>query len=95
MFYRTEDGQGTIHLNFGHRGGPSQCAGPRLAGDNAALGERCGRISVALCDHPAGQDLSGKPLTCDMPMCEQHRTRVGENLDHCPRHAKRSDAAAV
>jgi hypothetical protein len=50
-------------------------------------GTRCGRASVALCDAPAGRDLSGTPLTCDAPLCEHHRTRGGTNIDYCPRHA--------
>jgi hypothetical protein len=87
-FYRTEDGRGTVHINFGRRAGPAPCRGPLLTTDDAKLGAHCGRISVALCDAPVGEALDGTPLTCDMPMCEHHRTQVGPNLDHCPRHAK-------
>ncbi len=86
-FYRTEDGQGTVHLNFGRRGGPARCVAPALPGDDLGLGPKCARPSVALCDHPAGKDLGGRPLTCDAPVCDHHRTKVGQNLDRCPRHA--------
>ena len=87
-FYRTEDGRGTMHVNFGRKSGPLPCVGPTLPEDDVTLGSRCFRMSVALCDHPAGQDLAGKPLTCDAPMCERHRTKVGPDQDHCPRHAR-------
>ena len=86
-FYRTEDGRSSMHINFGRKSGPLACVADRLPNDDPAISLRCCRMSVALCDHPAGQDLAGKPLTCDAPMCERHRTRVGPNLDHCPRHA--------
>jgi hypothetical protein len=29
--------------------------------------------------------------TCDAPMCDEHATNVGPNLDHCPEHAKMSE----
>lgn len=85
-FYRTEDGQGSMHVNFGRKAGPLPCAALRLEGDAPLLSPRCCRLSVALCDGPAGKDLSGKPLTCDMPVCERHRTRGGTQIDYCPRH---------
>lgn len=84
-FYRIDLGEGrtaTAHFNFGRKRGPAPC----VAHDDE-LGERCARMSVALCDAPAGETLGGTPLTCDAPICEKHRTRVGPNLDHCPRHA--------
>lgn len=86
-FYRMDfDGKPAIvHMNFGRRAGPAPC----VARDEE-LGERCCRMSVALCDAPAGETLGGKPLTCDAPCCEKHRTRVGPNLDHCPRHARQA-----
>lgn len=82
-FYRMDfDGKPAIvHINLGRRAAPAPC----VARDED-LGERCSRMSVALCDHPAGTDVTGKPLTCDAPICEKHRTRVGVNRDHCPRH---------
>lgn len=92
-FYRTDDGQGTMHVNFGRKAGPAPCRGPLLPGDATAFGDICGRMSVALCDFPAGRTLGGQPLTCDMPLCEQHRTKVGTNQDHCPRHAKQERLA--
>lgn len=87
-FYRMDDGYTVVHINFGRKRGPVPCVAPRLEGDDPKVGERCGRITVALCDFHAGHDLAGKPLTCDAPMCERHRLKVGANLDHCPRHAK-------
>lgn len=87
-FYRL-DGGGFCHVNFGRKSGPAPCVGPAQAGDDLAkFGGRCGRMSVCLCDWPAGKDLAGKPVTCDAPVCERHRTRVGPNVDHCWRHGQ-------
>lgn len=85
--YRTEDGRGWMHVNFGRKAGPLPCRAPRLEGDDPSLGKVCARLGGKLCDAPAGEDLSGKPLTCDMPLCKKHATHVeGKNLDYCPRH---------
>lgn len=58
--------------------------------------KECGEIAPFLCDYP----MSDKPIpvigsmtmttlkTCDRPMCEDHRERVGENRDYCLRHAR-------
>lgn len=62
---------------------PDSCAGPLLPGDNAAVGQRCGRMAAHLCDAPT----SVRGITCDAPMCEQHRTNVGPDRDYCPLHA--------
>jgi hypothetical protein len=35
---------------------------------------------VALCDAVVG----ARGGTCNRKMCEDHRTRVGDDLDHCP-----------
>lgn len=88
-WYRTDDGNGVMHLCVrGRNGAPAACRAPRLEGDNHAHGEECGRMGGKLCDAPAGKDLGGKPLTCDMPLCEKHATHVdGKDLDYCPRHA--------
>lgn len=88
-FYRMgEPGEDFVaHVNFGRKPGAAGCRAPRLPGDKANWGDTCGRMSVALCDAPAGQDLAGKKLTCDMPLCEHHRARGGKNIDYCPRHA--------
>jgi hypothetical protein len=74
------------HLNFGRKGGPAPCKAAALPGDNRAIGAGCFRTSIALCDGPVGTDLDGTPLTCDMPICEHHRTKAGDNVDYCPRH---------
>lgn len=85
-FYRMDFGDGKpsiVHINTGRR----RAAAPCVAFDEE-LQDRCGRMSVALCDHPAGKTLGGKVMTCDAPMCEKHQTPVGRNRDYCPRHAK-------
>lgn len=84
-------GEDTIaHINFGRRKGrpgrPASCVAPRFAEDKPDWGDRCGRMSIALCDAPAGHDLAGKPTTCDAPMCELHRRKGGTDVDYCPRH---------
>jgi hypothetical protein len=86
MFYRTDDGQGSMHINFGRKAGPAPCIASALDSDNLSISKRCVRLSVALCDGPAGKSLDGKTLTCDAPICERHRTRGGKNIDYCPRH---------
>lgn len=87
-FYRVDLGperSGWAHINI--RRALRPCVGPALEFDDAAqFGGKCGRISIALCDAPAGEDLAGKPVTCDAPLCEHHRTRGGTNVDYCPRH---------
>lgn len=60
---------------------PAPCVMP----DFAEPGERCRRMSVALCDWPVSP--SGR-TTCSAPICERHRTHVGADRDYCPRHAK-------
>lgn len=57
---------------------------PRFEKDNPKLGDTCGRMSVALCDH----------LGCDKPMCELHRTKHASkaNTDFCSEH--KADAEA-
>lgn len=88
--YRSEDGRAWVHINFGRRkDSPLPCVGPALATDSPMSGwTTCRRISVALCDHPAGRDVDTKVLTCDAPVCDHHRTQVGPNADHCWRHTK-------
>lgn len=86
-WYRSPDGGTVMHVNFGRKAGPLACRAPRLPGDDPVFGEACGRMSSKLCDGPAGKDLAGKALTCDMPLCEKHATHVeGQDLDYCPRH---------
>jgi hypothetical protein len=89
-------GQDTAaHVDFARgRRGPAPCKARALEGDNLTIGAGCFRASVALCDAPAGADLDGSPLTCDMPICEHHRTRGARpNVDYCPRHAHLAAAA--
>ena len=90
-FYRIDQADGTtamVHMRLAARSTPTACK----CDDFANANERCLRMVVALCDHPAGEDLAGNPVTCDRPMCERHRTGVGDDLDHCPRHAAKGDA---
>jgi len=85
-WYRTEDGSGTMHLLIRGKGSPASCMSPALEGDNLEVGERCGRMAPYLCDFVVGHLRGGKASTCDAPMCERHRTRVGDDRDHCPKH---------
>jgi hypothetical protein len=32
--------------------------------------------------------LSGKPITCDAPICNGHATPDGIDRDLCPKHSK-------
>jgi hypothetical protein len=89
-WYRTEDGQGTYHalLCRSKHGVPSRCQAPRLAGDNPAHGETCGRSARKLCDGPRGPWSKLGSNTCDLPICERHAIHVdGQDLDYCPTHA--------
>lgn len=82
-WYRTPDGQGVFHVCIrGKKGAPAACRAPKLPGDSDAHGEECGRMSSKLCDARVGQSGS-----CDMPLCEQHATPAGPDIDYCPRHA--------
>ena len=96
-WYRSADGGTTFHVNFGRgraaaKNTPAPCVGPMLATDNPTIGQRCGRISVALCDFVVGRRVElGDPAgdrTCDAPVCDHHRTKMGPDLDHCWRHGK-------
>lgn len=89
-FYRiNQPGQPRLiaHLNFGRRV-PRACVFP----DVDVPTERCARVGEALCDGPAGEDLSGQALTCDAPMCRHHRTTTGPDTDLCPRCVRKRDA---
>jgi hypothetical protein len=46
----------------------------------------CSVPSTALCDYVIGVTLANKPITCDAPMCDAHRTRTSGARDLCPRH---------
>lgn len=45
----------------------------------------CGRTANYYCDYPVG---GGE--TCDKPLCKKCRELVGEELDYCPKHAKKA-----
>src|SRR5579871_467148 len=42
------------------------------------------REALALCDGPRPPASRATTSTCDMPICEEHRTRVGPGRDLCP-----------
>lgn len=46
-------------------------------------GHPCPASATIQCDYPLG---NGK--TCDAYICRGHAKRVGDNLDHCPTHAR-------
>ena len=48
----------------------------------------CGKPATILCDYPLP---SGK--TCDRPMCNKCRTKIGPDLDVCRVHNNPSDIA--
>lgn len=94
-FYRSDDGRSSMHVNFGRKPDPLQCRAPRFEKDDPVIGTLCLRMGGKLCDAPAGLDLAGKPLTCDMPLCVKHATHVdGKDLDYCPRHAHLATVSA-
>jgi hypothetical protein len=61
----------------------ASCKCPRFPEDDAQYGDLCGRMSTALCDAPLGARR-----TCDIPMCEAHRTpsTTKKNTDYCSQH---------
>lgn len=85
-WYRYGDpGEDTVaHINTGRKSSGERCVSPCFPKDNHKLGYMCGRMSVALCDHPK----------CDEPMCALHRTKhdTKENTDFCPKHAEDAKA---
>jgi hypothetical protein len=48
----------------------------------------CRLASTKLCDAEIGRALSGKPITCDAPICNGHATPDGIDRDLCPKHSK-------
>jgi len=53
----------------------------------------CRRSGVALCDHKLEAYQDGR--TCDLRLCDLHRTRTGPDADLCPYHAQQARAAGV
>ena len=95
-FYRIgKPGEDIVaHINTGRKKTGARCASPRFDLDNPAHGELCGRISAALCDYPLDSFPSHNTLlTCDRPMCEDHRTKhkTKPNTDYCTLHASEAD----
>lgn len=86
-FYRVgEPGRDAlVHLNLARKATPDSCRVARFPTDDPKLGERCGRMSIALCDAPG----------CDMPICEGHRTKHTSraNTDFCPEHKGLAEGA--
>ena len=52
----------------------------------------CGRRATALCDYPLTGAKAGK--TCDKPLCDSCRVRVGVDEDRCPAHHRLEQDAA-
>lgn len=46
----------------------------------------CGRPADFLCDYVLEYGLENP--TCDRPICNQHRVRMGPGIDYCPEHAQ-------
>lgn|SRR5262249_37800213 len=90
-FYRIDIGNrmsAVVYMTFGRKAGPAPCQADAFEFDEAGIFTgKCGRPSSKLCDAPAGTDLGGRTLTCDMPICVKHATRGGEHVDYCPHHA--------
>lgn len=82
--YRIDLADGTTAVAIMTFSGRGPAPAPCVARDP----ERCGRMSVALCDAVVGRDEAGRPRTCDAPLCERHRHRIGPNRDLCPRHQR-------
>ena len=56
----------------------------------------CDKMSTRLCDYrisPQGQVTHVR--TCDAPMCDDHATNIGPQLDLCPNHAARPTQKAL
>lgn len=51
----------------------------------------CRRRGEALCDHRLEGYTDGR--TCDVRLCDLHRTRTGPDTDLCPYHAAAARAA--
>ena len=47
----------------------------------------CGRPAPYLCDYVLEFGLENP--TCDRPLCEQHRIKIGSGIDYCPEHGKK------
>lgn len=69
-----------VHIKLGGKKSsrPKPCCAPVEVG-----GQRihCEAMSSILCDWPV------EGGTCDAPLCSDHATSVGLDLDYCPRHA--------
>lgn len=80
-FYRFGNMMAHIRLtNTVKHPAPAQCRALHVWSDGVT--RACSAMSTRACDAPIG---SGH--TCSMPICEEHATRVGDDLDLCPVHA--------
>lgn len=76
-FYRF--GKFSAHVRLSDRKRtPPPCQAPHTWSG----GSVCCAMSSRQCDAPVGDG------TCDMPLCEEHATRVGPDRDLCPKHAE-------
>lgn len=59
----------------------------RMSGKRPPACRWCGKQSTKLCDfvvsHPS--QVTHK-RTCDAPMCDEHASHIGPNVDYCPDH---------
>ena len=46
----------------------------------------CGAAGTLLCDWRVGRTKSGKPKTCDRPICAAHAQEVAPDKHLCPEH---------
>ena len=46
----------------------------------------CGRPAPFLCDYILQFGLENP--TCDRPICNEHRSQRGKDIDYCPEHAE-------
>lgn len=78
---RLEDG--SIVLMDGPRSRPRLCRAPG-----------CRRHADRLCDGHAEQNNpeTAKPFGCDLPICQEHATAIGEDTHLCPRCASAARA---
>lgn len=87
-FYRFGDLSGHVKMvNTKKRPAPLQCRAPHVwAGGNV-----CCAMSTRLCDQVVGHHEDGTAATCDMPICDEHATRIEQELDLCPKHAAEAE----
>lgn len=90
-FFRVDSTDGTshvVHVRLSKRDTLDTCVFPDF--DDPL--QRCARLAVARCDFPVGKATADGGETCDRPMCRRHRTSVGPDRDHCPKHVTQENS---